>query len=398
MANATQTKRINTIDVLRVIRINSNVTKPQIERLTGLTASTVHGIVSELEEKNVIVCSGISSSNGGRKASLYQFNAKYKYVIAVSIRLSVIQVGLLDFDLNVKEILSSKIDLSSLGIEQTITIILNLLKKLKTLEKIDRNLIAGIGVSVPGPVDFMTGTVLELSGAPKWRNYPLKDKLESATGIPTIVDKDLYSAMQFLTYTGKSAENQNVIYLSVCEGIGAGVMINGKIYRGNHSIAGEIGHVTMVQDGKKCRCGSTGCLELYCSDIGIVDLYNSALPLKPKTDIMQIIKTAEKGDITASSIFSDATKHLVQTISNLILMYDPDEIFVNCRWLNLQKTLFFDMLDKLNGSSVFISNQATKIHLIDPQDFYVRSAAAMVAMNEISSIESPLFESSNKMF
>jgi len=71
---------------------------------------------------------------------------------------------------------------------------------------------------------------------------------------------------------------------------------------------------------------------------------------------------------------------------------------VNCRWLNLQKTLFFDMLDKLNGSSVFISNQATKIHLIDPQDFYVRSAAAMVAMNEISSIESPLFESSNKMF
>lgn len=392
MANATQAKRTNVIDVLKAIRFHSNITKPQIEKLTGLTASTVHGIVSELEQKSIVLSSGVSGSNGGRKAVLYRFNGEYRFVLSVSIRLNTIQAGLLDFDLNVIKSLNSKINLSSLGIEQTLTIVTRLINDLVAIENTDVSLIAGIGINVPGTVDFETGTVLSITDAPNWRNLPLKERMESMTGYPVFVDRDIYSGMQLLTYTGSNAGLKNALLLSVSEEIGAGIIINGGIYRGKHSSAGEIGHTTAVPNGKKCRCGNTGCLELYCSDSGIVDLYNVALPLKQKADIKEIIQSAQQGDIIASSIFSVASKHLVQTLSNLILLYDPDEIFVNCKWLSQQNKLFSDMLDKLYAGGIYVSRQATRIHLIDPQDFMLRSAAALVAMNMIASPDSPIFD------
>ena len=139
---------------------------------------------------------------------------------------------------------------------------------------IPRDKLLGIGVTLPGPVDYRTGVVQQLCRAPRWQQFPIAQRLQQAFGCQVVVDKDVYAVLALLAQTGELPNTQNCAYLSICEGIGSALMINGQVFRGSHSLAGEIGHLTVRKDGIPCPCGNNGCLELYCSDIGIMQQYH----------------------------------------------------------------------------------------------------------------------------
>ena len=159
-------------------------------------------------------------------------------------------------------------------------------------------------------------------------------------------------------------------------------MINGKVFRGGHSLAGEIGHITVRKDGIPCPCGNIGCLELYCSDIGIVQQYNAQTSSK-QTTVAQVVALAQGGDAAASRVLSQAISYLVDTTSTMIMTYDPKELLIFCTWLSDQRSLYFLMLDTLYAKSIFTQKHSVQIRLMDEPARNLHAAAALAVRQAI---------------
>lgn len=384
MANSLDTKAQNTLHILRLIRIHGKINKPALTQLTGLTASTVHTIVGHLEEKGIVCCCATAPSTGGRKSMLYCINKDYRTLIAISIRLQHFHIALTDLGLNI--IVSRDIPYKIAGHtpEETIETIARELNGMIADNRLLEDQIGGIGINVPGPLDVKRGIVLDLSGAKNWAGFPLLNQFSQYFSCPIYVNKDINDSMYYLDYSRAIEIDKSRVVISIYDGISAALFVNGRIYHGTHSMAGEIGHITVRRDGGlRCSCGNTGCFELYCSDMGILNLYNSAHPTQtPCTDISQIIALAEQNDPDTLNILIHAVTYLSEIIETTVLMYDPDEIILNCRWLYLQRQLFFNLLDRLRSKGLFATRGGINIQLMDNKDMYLFGAAAHVAMEE----------------
>src|SRR2546426_5931621 len=124
--------------------------------------------------------------------------------------------------------------------------------------------IAGVGIGSPGPLNTKTGIVL-LTPNLGWTNFPLRDRLGQALGLPATLDNDANCAIFGEWWRGAARGANHVVGLTIGTGIGGGIVLHGEIYHGASDIAGEIGHMTIDSNGRRCKCGNYGCLEAYAS-------------------------------------------------------------------------------------------------------------------------------------
>lgn len=389
MSNATYLKKENIKQVVLAIINNDLISVPRIAQITGLTGATVHGITTKLEAQGSLAKCGLSSSNGGRKAQLYTLNKDYKYLASISIRTNKIAVGIFDFKMNLifKDV--SYKDLGDTSVEETIHHIYSFLDKTIKESRVDYNKIASVGINVPGPVDYLAGNVVALRGYPKWHNINLAYQMEQLIGIPVYIDKDVSSGLMLIKQLYKCQNNSNMIYISIDGGIGAGIMIGGQSYRGNHGVAGEIGHITVQENGERCNCGNTGCLELVSSDYAIIKKSKKILhiPDEQYFSIDDAIQKYKDGCSEIKDVFIEATMYLATTIRNSFMIYDPDNIYIRCKWLEFNKALFFKLIDELYDNNTLIDRGDIKISLIQEDDFVLKSAAIIAWNNELRSID-----------
>ncbi len=376
MSRPTAVKPNHIQTLLRALVRTPGSTKPQLCQTTGLPPSTVHNVMAALEAEGLVCDFGIAASNGGRRAVRYQLNGQLGILAAVSLRIDQLEVGVFDLCGQCLYSVGREISCSSVGPETYTSEIAAAVLAALSASGQETARCFGVGVTVPGPVDFENGVVLQLSGAPMWQHFPLADRLREALHLPITVEKDVYAGVLYLEHSGQMRRNRCTVYLSICEGIGSAVMINGEVFRGVHSLAGEIGHLTVRRDGIPCSCGNTGCLELYCSDIGIVKQYN-AQSGDHRTHVDEILQLMMKGDPTATKVLSQAMRYLVDTTSTIIMSYDPDELIIYCRWLNQQRGLYFRMLDALYLKSVFTQKHAVDIRLLDEEPLNLNAAVAL---------------------
>jgi len=372
----TPVKTAHLVTLLQLIHREPGISKPEMCNRTGLMPSTVHGAVARLLEEKLVVCQGMAASSGGRRASQYRLAEDIGCVGSVSIRLNHLEAGV--FDLSLKPIAREEIPLSmeAIGPETYTGHAVRLLEGCLARAGLAREKLLGIGVTLPGPVDHRTGVVQQLCSAPKWQQFPIAERLKQSMGCPVVVDKDVYAVLELLAQTGEIHNPRCSAYLSICEGIGSAMMINGQVYRGGHSLAGEIGHVTVRKDGIPCPCGNTGCLELYCSDIGIVQQYNAQASAK-QTTVRQVLELAQNGDEAASRVLSQAISYLVDTTSTIIMTYDPQELVIFCTWLRSRRELFFWLLDALYAKSIFTQKHSVQIRLLEETPLNLNAAAAL---------------------
>ena len=370
------------VTILHLIHRHPGITKPELCSQTGLMPSTVHGAVARLLEDKLIVRHGAAASNGGRRAGQYRLAPDIGYVGSISIRLNHLEVGI--FSLSLQPLAQAELPLAMAdqGPESYTGQAVKLLESCMEQNHLPRGKLLGVGVTLPGPVDFRTGVVQQLCRAPMWQQFPIGQRLQQALGCPVVVDKDAYAALELLAQTGEIQNTQSCAYLSICEGIGSALMINGKVFRGGHSLAGEIGHITVRKDGIPCPCGNIGCLELYCSDIGIVQQYNAQTSSK-QTTVAQVVALAQGGDAAASRVLSQAISYLVDTTSTMIMTYDPKELLIFCTWLSDQRSLYFLMLDTLYAKSIFTQKHSVQIRLMDEPARNLHAAAALAVRQAI---------------
>ena len=206
--------------------------------------------------------------------------------------------------------------------------------------------IAGLGIGSPGPLDTTTGIVL-LTPNLGWVNFPLRDRVAGALGLPATLDNDANCAIFGEWWRGAARGANHVVGLTIGTGIGGGIVLAGQVYRGKSDIAGEIGHMTIDLNGRRCKCGNYGCLEAYASGPaiaaraieGIEAGADTALPRYVNGDLARITaqivyEAAHDGDGYALEVVHDTAKFLGAGVANVVNIFNP-EVVVICGGVTL---------------------------------------------------------------
>lgn len=201
--------------------------------------------------------------------------------------------------------------------------------------------VVGVGIGSPGPLDTKRGIVL-LTPNLGWRDFPLRDRVSDAVGLPATLDNDANCAIFGEWWRGGARGARVVVGLTIGTGIGGGIVLDGRVFHGASDIAGEIGHMSIDSTGRRCKCGNYGCLEAYASGTAIAARaiegleagQESRLPERVNGDLRgitaQIVYDAARdGDEYALEVIADTAQFLGTGVANLINIFNP-EIMVIC--------------------------------------------------------------------
>jgi glucokinase len=200
---------------------------------------------------------------------------------------------------------------------------------------------AGIGIGAPGPLNRATGTVIQSPNL-GWRNFPLRDLISNAVNLPAVLDNDANCATYGEWWLGAGRNVDTLIGLTLGTGIGGGIVLNGEIFHGVSDAAGEIGHMTIEANGRKCPCGNYGCLEAYASgpaiarraieglEAGVESLLSDLVGEHiEKITAATVYEAVINGDPYANEVMRETAKFLGAGVANIINIFNPDMIVIS---------------------------------------------------------------------
>ncbi|WP_245891167.1 ROK family transcriptional regulator [Desmospora activa] len=326
---------MNRTRVLDVIRRFGPIAKMEVAAKTGLTFAAVANIVKDLESAGMIVSKGEGESTGGRKPVLFEMNEEACYVVAVDFSVEDIQMAIMDLATRecAKIHTSAPVDGEP---DSYIEIIVTGVRQMMAEAGIDEQKILGMGVSSPGPVFPTTGQIFYPPNLPRWKEVPLKERLEAALGLPVKVEKDANLAAMGEKWFGAGRKAENLIYVLVGEGLGAGVIIDGSLYHGQEFGAGEIGHITVDRNGPKCNCGNDGCLEAMASGIAMVREVRAKLRQGEQSSFFHqgevtfphFMEALSKREPLARSVADEASRVLGIGVAGVINAFHPQKLLI----------------------------------------------------------------------
>ena len=317
-----QTRTYNSQLVLRTVYDRPEVSRADIARLTGLTRTSVSDLIAELIDAGLVEEMGRGPSSGGKAPILLRVAPSGRHVIGLDLGDDPF-TGVL-VDLRGRILRSAARPLNGRDGEAALVAVYELLDEL--IAGRDRPLL-GIGIGAPGVIDAGTGTVRWAVNL-DWTDLPLAHLVGDRYGVPVQVGNDSQAAALAEYTFGDTPRPDNLVVIKVGRGIGAGLVIGGRLYTGDGSGAGEIGHTTVVEGGEPCRCGSVGCLETVASVRAILSrarhlaqrhpesaLAAALVPGGPGLGPETIAAAFAAGDDVARTVVLDAAHHLGRSIA-----------------------------------------------------------------------------------
>jgi predicted NBD/HSP70 family sugar kinase len=253
------TRRVNERLVLRTIYEQGPISRAEVARVTGLTRTTVSDVVEGLLGEDLVVQVGTGRSTGGKAPILLEVPADARHIVGVDVDRDRLSGALVNLRGEVRTRASREL----VGRDGAVALA-ELESLVADLVQAARQPLVGVGIGTPGLVDAGTGTVLWAVGL-DWRDVPVGERIGHLTGLPVVVVNDSQAAAMAEWAFGQHDALSAMIVVKVGEGIGAGVVIGGRLYPGDDSGAGEIGHTRVHDASGRCRCGGRGCLETVAS-------------------------------------------------------------------------------------------------------------------------------------
>lgn len=312
-------REINQAIVLDTVRTLGQVSRAEIALETGLSPATVTGITRELIERNLLREGATGRSAGGRKPVLLQLNASAGYVIGVKVTENEVIAVLTDLDATIIERERENLDHSD------VATVVDAVASVSTawMSGTTRRPIHGLGICIAGAVDSLRGTVRHATYH-DWHDVPLAELLEERFGLPITVDNDANALAATERWFGSGRHAANMLVISLGRGVGLGMVLNGRLYRGTRGGAGEFGHVKIAQGGPPCDCGSSGCLETMVGDNALIR--EIARRIGRNVSIEEAVRLARDGEAAALEVFNAAAEALGRATANLVNVLNPDVI------------------------------------------------------------------------
>ncbi len=336
-------------NLLRLIREHGPVSQVRLSELSGYSRSTVSINCEKLLNSNLVVPDKDMSSSRKKNAEL-SINGDIGFVVGIGMGGSSCKITLFDVNVKILDSRSMPLDLA-VGPEPILHTICQLIDEmLETAGKHLKRELLGIGIGLPTPVDYDKGVAYHPAFMPGWHLYPVKDYFNSRYGCHTFVDNEVntMALAEFEEY--KNAYN-TLLCLKIGTGIGAGIIIDGNIYRGENGGGGNIGHIQIDEDTTPCECGKKGCIEAIASAPAIIDqameaaqsvkkghlheLYKQREKEDASLTILDIKDAADQGDRLALQIIKRTGTILGSLVGKMIIFLDPGILIISGRLTSL---------------------------------------------------------------
>jgi glucokinase-like ROK family protein len=379
-------KRINQMAILRFVQRNEPASRGDIAQACGLSNSTVSTLVSELMEMGIVKNVGEGPSIGGRRPVVLGINEQAGHVIAVDVGSTTITCGRVDLHAKIHDKLVIKTPKDPAeSLSATVELVARLHQQALATES---PVVLGVGVATAGYVRPSTGIVVSASNL-GWRDVDLGHHISAATGLPTQVDNNANAAALGELYYGLGAGVDNFIYVAIGNGIGAGLVLDGELYRGARNGVGEVGHIAVAQDGPRCNCGRIGCLESLASGSAIEQMAQTALlqwepgertAAEPaKITAKDVFQRAAEGDPAAGVIVDQALGHLAVGIANVVNLLNPNEVILGGGLTRSGEYFMEHFLSKIQPRLLPEQNGHVQFRLSESnEDSGLRGAATLV--------------------
>jgi glucokinase-like ROK family protein len=331
-------KNFNKHAVIDLIRFTpGGISRVELARELSLTRAAITSIINDLQASG-IVREVENHPTGGRKPIVLEINPAMGYVIGVDMGATHVTLILADFSAREIEELHMPLDINlgpSVCLSQVDTYFQELLK----MAGLSLKDIKAVGVGVPGPIVAEAGMVSGPPIMPGWDGFPIRDTLQERWACPVTLNNDSeLGALGEWAY-GAGRGERCLAYIKVGTGIGAGLLLDGQIYGGVTGSAGEIGHITLNENGPECQCGNKGCLEAMAGGRAIANRAIDAVHKGQRTMLVEkspvesisahdVIAAARRGDLISQQIMIEAGAHLGTAIASLVNLFNPSMVVI----------------------------------------------------------------------
>jgi glucokinase-like ROK family protein len=329
------------VEVIRALRRQGRISRTEISNITGWSKAKASQEIRSLVDKGYLVEFGEGISQGGRKPRLLRINNQLGYIVGIDIGATSMDIALADVTGSILQRQSEPTDVK-LNPEAVLGRCSELLLELLQVQGVTPAQILGIGVGVPGPVNFARGVLVAPPLMPEWENFLIRDFFKKTfTSAFVVVDNDVNIMALGEQRAGDGTGVDHFIFIKIGTGIGAGIISNGKIHRGSDGSAGDIGHICVNKEGPLCACGNKGCLEAMAAGPAIMSKALEAARNGSSAALRQIQESkggvirpedvnaaCREGDQAALDIIRDSGQMIGDVLASLVNFFNPSHIFI----------------------------------------------------------------------
>lgn len=325
--------------IASVVRQAGKLSRAELARRTGLSRGALTSRLKALQEKRLVEEIGLGPSVGGRPPALLTFGKDAGYLVGVALGATGLDVALTNLSIDVLGTREIEIDVVR-GPGAILPEVVRLIKELLAEAAVDRDQVKGIGMGVPGPVEFKTARPISPPIMPGWHLFPIRAYLEAEFGWPVFVDNDVNLMALGSRWAGLGRNVENFIFVKIGTGIGCGIICRGQIYRGADGSAGDIGHIEITGEPVVCRCGNKGCLEAVAGGAALARAAQEAALEGRSPHLTRMLSeqgtlsaadvgvALGRGDPFAVDLVRTAGAAIGQVLAGLVNFYNPSLIVI----------------------------------------------------------------------
>lgn len=270
--------------------------------------------------------------------------AEKKWIVGVDLGGTNIVVGLVPIEggevLGFRTVPTESTRGAKFVVDRIVSLVEAAITEVTSAQGTSRAAVAGVGIGSPGPLDRKTGTVINTPNL-GWRNFPLRDLVANQVKLPCALDNDANCATYGEWWLGAGRGVSSLVGLTLGTGIGGGIVLDGQIYHGCSDVAGEIGHMTIDSNGRKCKCGNYGCLEQYASGPAIALRAAEGIEAGAETSLVDMVdgkldeitaatvyEATVQGDPYAAEVMKDTARFLGAGVASIINILNPEMVVI----------------------------------------------------------------------
>ncbi len=346
--------------ILTYVRDEGPLSRIDLAGRLGVSRTTVAAEAGRLVELGLAIDGGPAASRGGRRSTLVDLDPGLRFV-GIELGATSMRVAMTDGRLQVLARNSKPIDIRW-GPEPVLADAIEMVRKLLATEGVERP--AGVGIGVPGPVDFQGGVPVSPPIMPGWDGYPVRDALSRELGTPVLLDNDVNVMALGEQHQGVARSASDFLFVKIGTGIGCGIVVGGHLYRGADGCAGDIGHIRLDSNGPVCACGNQGCLEAYFGGAALARDAMTAAHSGRSAVLAEILAedgviTAEsvgralgRGDAAALQLTRDGGRRVGAVLASLVSFFNPGLIVIGGGVANLGHALLADIRSAIYRQSL----------------------------------------------
>jgi predicted NBD/HSP70 family sugar kinase len=352
-------RRDNRAAVVDALRINGPLTRAELVEATGLSRTTISNLLGDLMDRGMVNDGdGGGAKGSGRPSRRVSLDVSAGAAVSVDIGARHLAVAIGDLGHRVLARRWIPLDHGH-DVESGLDAASGLVDELLAETRVERRLVIGTAVGLPAPITHPDEIVASSNILPGWAGVQLANELTERLGMTAVVDNDANLGALAEAKWGAGAGGEQVAYIKVATGIGAGLIHDGRLFRGVAGTAGEIGHTTVAEDGPVCRCGNRGCLELYAGGEAILTSVQESEP--DVETVERLVDLALEGDQRCKRVIADSGRHIGVAVASLINLLGPDRVVVGGELSRAGDVLLDPLRTAVSRSAVQAANEAVQI-------------------------------------